>query len=165
MSSPFKSSCIYCSDEVSVCSFLGYRSRIPVDKSLARSSSCSSEDSGTENASSKRAYPSQRSRQSKKPKSTLKCSTFKKPSKCQKQRPNPSIKKALKEKRKLNKESESCSPEPLFKAVILREMIRLGRQPKTTFGKVAESARSSRKCAPKRSCKAENLSENPADLM
>jgi len=71
----------------------------------------------------------------------------------------------LKEKRKLNKESESCSPEPLFKAVILREMIRLGRQPKTTFGKVAESARSSRKCAPKRSCKAENMSENPANLM
>ncbi|XP_016962268.1 uncharacterized protein LOC108032777 [Drosophila biarmipes] len=162
--SPYKSTCIYCSDEVSVCSFLGYQSRIPVDKSLAISSCSSSEDLGTGNASSKRSFPSQGSRQTKKPKSSLKGSSFKKTGKCQKQRPNSAMMKALQQKQQLDKESER-TPEPFFKAIILREMIRLGRQPKIMTEKTAKSTPTSRKYSLKKSCKVENLSAKPADQM
>ncbi|KAH8353620.1 hypothetical protein KR084_012251, partial [Drosophila pseudotakahashii] len=129
----YTSPCIYCGDEVSVCSFLGSQFRVPVSKAFGNPNPCSSEDLDTGNiaSSSKGASPSQRAHQSKKAVSSQKRSTFKLSSICKK--------KALQQTKKVADKESEASPEPLYKAVILREMIRLGRQPNIMLKKSARS--------------------------
>nr|XP_044250853.1 uncharacterized protein LOC108063681 [Drosophila takahashii] len=160
--SAYKGSCIYCGDEVSVCSFLGRQFRVPVSKAFDNPNSCSSEDLASP---SKRASPSQRARQSKKAGSSQKRSAFKVSSIYRKKRTNASLKKALHQKKRTADKESDGSPEPLFKAVILREMIRLGRQPNIMVKKSARSVKPIKKCVSESSNEAENLADNVADLM
>ncbi|XP_052853675.1 uncharacterized protein LOC128263055 [Drosophila gunungcola] len=143
--SPFKRSCIHCGVAVSVCSFLGRQVRIPACKASVSPIHSDLEE--------KRTSPSQRARQLAKSKTVPR----KRSSKGIKKRPNPII-KGLAQKLKSAEKQPQGSSEPLFKSVILREMMRLGRRPSAKFRKAAMSVNY---CVPERSYEAGKLPENP----
>ncbi|XP_017121278.1 uncharacterized protein LOC108142094 [Drosophila elegans] len=133
-SSPFQSSCIHCGVAVSVCSFLGRQVRIPASKTSVSPIFGDLEE--------KRTSPRQRARQLAKSKTVPQ----KRSSKRIKKRPNP-IMKGLAQKLKSAGKQPQGSSVPLFKSVILREMMRLRRRPNAKFMKAATSVNY---CVPKR---------------
>ncbi|XP_017055886.1 uncharacterized protein LOC108097860 [Drosophila ficusphila] len=108
---------------------------------------------------SKTAYPSKKHRQSSKRSGTYrKIINFKWSSGAQKSQRSPMFLRHLVHKLKLYKRDLGKSSRPLFKAVILKEMIRLGRRPNPRFLKDVQRAM----CIPKCN-KTKNVTESCAN--
>ncbi|KQS70375.1 uncharacterized protein Dere_GG26270 [Drosophila erecta] len=138
---PYKSQCIGCGAEVPVSSILGCHFKVPQNKDLDKPHSCGLQDfTAASSTSSKRASSHQHHRQLRKHRNGSRrrlINYFKWTPSCTQKRANPDVTKLLQPKRKSAKSSE-----PFYKAVILREMIRLGRQPNRKFERAARKANS-----------------------
>ncbi|XP_039501259.1 uncharacterized protein LOC120457825 [Drosophila santomea] len=135
---PYRNRCIGCGAEEPVRSIQGCQFKVPQIKDLNKPHSCGLEDFPSEKLSSKKAMGCHSHRQSKKHRNSyrrklnngLKWSPI-----CTKKRANPDVVHLRQPKQK-----SVMSSEPFYKAVILREMIRLGRQPNRKFEKAARNA-------------------------
>ncbi|XP_043648827.1 uncharacterized protein LOC122617156 isoform X2 [Drosophila teissieri] len=135
---PYKNRCIGCGAEEPIRSFLGCQIKVPQNKDLDKPHSCGLQDFTSQKLSLKKAIGCRRHRQSKKHRNSyrrklnngLKWS----PTSAKKQA-NPKVAHLLQQK-----PITLVSSEPFYKAVILREMIRIGRQPNRKFAKDARNS-------------------------